>query len=179
MTHGWQFEAARALSNALVLMAGLVIFAPAFAAAPAAVDEHPRGDISNPDAEEPAQLAAPESSGDTESAAVPPTSSGTGSGSTPGLLVNKGSAEKYRESKGGASRQGGARDSAAASERTLVVASDPFNGGSTRLMLILLAMVAAMFTGVALWLRRAEGDDANLSSGASGATNVTSETRSL
>jgi hypothetical protein len=81
MTSGRTPKTALVLSSVLVLIAGFAIFVPAFAAAaPIVGNQQQLGDIPGPDLDEPAQQAAPESSADTASSAVPPTSASTGSG---------------------------------------------------------------------------------------------------
>jgi len=74
-----KIKTALVLCRALVLLSGFAVLAPAFATAPAVGDQQQVA-VPGPDAEEPAQQAAQESSEDTASSAVPPTSASTGSG---------------------------------------------------------------------------------------------------
>ena len=179
---------------ALTMLAAVAAFAPAFAGAQAAQDEYELGDLPSPDNDEASQTQSNEDEG-----AIAPTSSGSDSG-TPtaptggetdptGAVVDDGTAnDNGKENRAGGGSGGQPTDenvlSTPASGESLdavpAVDAEPSDGGGAPVLLILLAIVAALCTGVAIWRLRRSTDESGTESGKGvGPSGKTAETQSL
>ena len=168
---------------ALAMLAGAAAIAPAFAGAQAAVDEYELGDLPNPDNE-----GGESQSGDDQGGIAPTSSSGSGTPSGPagepagqtGAAGGDGSSGSGSGNAGGGGDGGGSAgasagasgsgdesegvnlaDTPTATEPVRAVDAEPSDGGGAPVLLILLAVVAAICTGVAIWRLRRNTDDSN------------------
>jgi cobalamin biosynthesis Mg chelatase CobN len=190
MMQGRKSRTVLALGCALAMLAAVAAIAPALAGAQGAVEEYDLGTLPEPDSDEP----NPQSGGNDESdPAVAPATAGSGSGSDPTATapVTEAEGEKNQggRSDGGSDGSGsGARNAddgglvaSATGDGVPDVSTDSSDGGGTPILLIALAVIAAVCTGLAVWrLRRTAGDSAEgAGRGATGASKVSSETQSL
>jgi cobalamin biosynthesis Mg chelatase CobN len=177
MKQGRKSRTAVGLGCALLVFVGCLTLAPGFAAAQSAVDEYASGDIPDPDSDEPGDAGGSSGSDDSSGgAAAPPPSSGSGgSGSGPtasapvtegGNNSGNGNGGGKAEGKGdgGGANAGGANagggsgdgqgDSAQASTETPALTATSSDDGGAPVLLIALAVLAAVCTGIAIWRMR-------------------------
>jgi cobalamin biosynthesis Mg chelatase CobN len=189
MTQGRKSRTVLVIGCALTMLAAISAIAPAFAGAQAAVDEYELGDLPNADGDNAGQSQNNEGSGDDEAAGVVP-SSGSSTPSPPaaegagvtsaasGDASNQGVKDSGGQSSGG---QPGKGDNFAGTptetEPVAAVNAESSDGGSAPVLLILLAIIAAISTGVAIWrLRRNQREP---TPGVGPGTGKTAETQSL
>jgi cobalamin biosynthesis Mg chelatase CobN len=188
MKQGRKSRTVLVIGCALAMLAAVAAIAPAFAGAQAAVDEYELGDLPNPDSDNGTQTETNQDEG----AVAPTSSSGSGTPTPPtgvapdttGAVVDGGSngEGKNQQAAGGGSGesqgQGPAATTSASDEQVPALNADPSDGGGAPVLLILLAITAAVCTGVAIWrLRRTTGDPTT--GVGPGGAGKTAETQSL
>jgi cobalamin biosynthesis Mg chelatase CobN len=174
MKQGRKSRTAVGLGCALLVFVGCLTLAPGFAAAQSAVDEYTSGDIPDPDTDEPGEAGGSSGSGDDAGgSAVPPAgsgSSGSGSGPTgtaPATEGGNGSGGGNGDSKaegngdrgagaaaGEASGGGQQGDRSKAGAETPALTAASSDDGGAPVLLIVLAVLAAICTGIAIWRMR-------------------------
>jgi cobalamin biosynthesis Mg chelatase CobN len=187
MTEGQKSRTARALACVLAALLSVAAFSPALAGAQGGAEEEYELDpnIPNPDETEQSSSGGGDGqNGADAGAAVGSTGSGTpgdsggASGESKGDRSRGGGGERDR-GRGQGQGQGGPTEVATAADQVPSVGTGSSDDGGAPVLLIMLALVAAACTGVALWRIRREPPDAGLTRGAESTSAAASESRSV
>jgi cobalamin biosynthesis Mg chelatase CobN len=189
MTEGQKSRTARALACVLAALLSVAAFSPALAGAQGGAEEEYELDpnIPNPDETEQSSSGGGDGqNGADAGAAVGSTGSGTpgdsggASGENKGDRPHGGGGERDRgRGQGQGQGQGGPTEVAMAADQVPSVETGSSDDGGAPVLLIVLALVAAACTGVALWRIRREPPDTGLTRGAESTGAAASESRSV
>ncbi len=195
MRQGRKSRTAVGIGCALLVLAGCLAITPGLAAAQSAVDEYTSGDIPDPDSDEPGTAGGSSGSGDGSggSAAPPPSSGSSGSGSGPTASApvteagndNSNGGNGAGHSDGKSEGQGQGQNAGAGggqpageggqpgAETPALTASPSSDDGGVPVFLILLAVIAAACTALAIWrMRRGDAADRQRGQAQSGGRRV-------